>query len=153
MGINQELKDKLEKVFKPLGIVAWSGCCRWGCTGSYGGDGQSEEEFKSRDNGIYYIRLHLDGMNYYPDVTSCYTSYCCEDEDKAYEYLMEHWKQEIKYLHWFCETLGLRTDEYEISKPESDKTAIGIHFKRSLGLDPLLEPESKTSDEEDIGSE
>lgn len=139
LNLNQELKDKLEDFFEPLGIVAWSGCCKWGCTGSYGGDGQDIDEFKSRDNGIYYIKLHLSGMNYYPDVTSCYAAYCCEDKNKTHEYLMEHWEDEVKYLHRFCEILGLRTDEYEIEKPDSANVSIGIHFKRPIGLEPLPE--------------
>jgi hypothetical protein len=33
--MNSTLERALEETFKPLGIVAFSRCCRWGCTGSY----------------------------------------------------------------------------------------------------------------------
>lgn len=146
---NGDLKTALEREFKPLGIVAYSGCCRWGCTGSYGGDGQSPEDFVSRDHGIYYIRFTLDGMNYNDSVTSCYASYCAPDGVDTYQYLVDNWDAESKILHRFCRVLGLSPDEYTLSLPDSINTKIGIHFTKPYLLQPSP-PDPGTSDEESI---
>lgn len=132
--LNQDLKDRLEEEFSPIGLVAYSGCCRWGCTGSYGGDGQ--DDFEDRKNGIYYIRLHLEGMNYDAHPDSCYASYCAEEGD-AHEYLMDHWDEEVRLIRKFCEILGLTKEDYTISKPPDARTTIGIHFNRPLNLDEV----------------
>lgn len=141
--MNSVLKRKLENEFSPIGLVAYSGCCRWGCTGSYGGDGQ--QDFKERKNGIYYIRLHLEGMNYDPDTRSCYANYDAENGN-AYEYLIDHWEEECQLLHKFCKIIGLAPDEYTISKPPNGQTGVGIHFKRALGLDDYPEESDDGSD-------
>ena len=65
MAFNENLQHELERVFKPMGLVAYSNCCRWGCTGAYDED---DAEFVPRNKGIYFIRLHLNGMNYRPEV-------------------------------------------------------------------------------------
>lgn len=135
--LNRDLKKRLKKEFSPLGIVAYSGCCRWGCTGSYGGDGQCN--FEDRKNGIYYIKLFLDGMNYDDDPRSCYVPYCVDGDGDAYEYLMNHWEEECRHLRKFCEILGLLKDEYTIIKPSNIKECICIRFHRSLHLEPMNE--------------
>lgn len=133
---NGELKKKLKEKFYDKGIVAYSGCCRWGCTGSYGGDGQ--EDFNDRKNGIYYIRLHLDGMNYEEEVNNCYASYCSENGND-HQYLMDHWDEECEIIHDFCYILGIPKNEYQISKPKDITKKIGIHFNQPLKLEKVPE--------------
>eukprot|EP00049_Salpingoeca_infusionum_P018440 m.357277 g.357277 ORF g.357277 m.357277 type:complete len:133 (+) comp17768_c0_seq1:172-570(+) len=123
---NEALMAVLEAEFKPKGIVAYSGCCRWGCTGSYD---ETDPEFQVRDQGgVFYIRLHLAGMNYRPTVEACYAMY----EDIAY--LREHWEQERALLAKFCHLLGYEDGGFEIVKPESERRAIEIKFLQPLEL-------------------
>jgi len=137
--MNQVLKNELQDKFGPLGIVAWSGCCRWGCTGSY--DEFAKEEFESRENGIYYIRLHLSGMNYNSEVTSCGVSYCSKEGD-PHQYLMEHWDDEIKLLVSFCQILGLGKGDYTITKPGNSNLNVMINFTPPLVLESVPESDS-----------
>ena len=58
MELNSQLRSKLRARFEPMGIVAYSGCCHWGCTGSYD---EEVDCFERRDRGVYYIKLYLGG--------------------------------------------------------------------------------------------
>eukprot|EP00978_Attheya_sp_CCMP212_P008939 scaffold21097_cov49-Attheya_sp.AAC.5 len=42
---NERLQTESKVVFKPLGIVAYSNCCHWGCTGSYY---ETDDDFEVR---------------------------------------------------------------------------------------------------------
>ena len=49
-----------------------STCCNYACSGSYNEDGT----FLGReDGGMFYIRLHLDGMNFDPEPVQVAASY------------------------------------------------------------------------------
>jgi hypothetical protein len=137
MSLNLRLKDALQEEFEPRGIVAYSGCCRWGCTGSYDEDSES---FESRNKGIYYIRFHLSGMNYSETVESCAVSYCdTENQGNAFAYLMDNWNAEVQVLQRFFEILGLQENQYRIVKPESARTAIMLYFNDPYQLEALPE--------------
>ena len=108
--LNKNLQLRLKQFFKPLGIVAYSLCCREGCTGAYD---ENDEDFVHRLKGIVFIRLHLDGMNYdsldhnlNPKV--CYASY------HDFDYLMGNWEQEKDILDQWCFILGLSSHEYQV---------------------------------------
>ena len=58
----KDLKYKLESTFKPLGIVAFTNCCRIGCTGTYEED--DDFQFDELNGNIFFFNLSLDGMNY-----------------------------------------------------------------------------------------
>ena len=130
--INRYLKIALEEEFKPHGIVAFSTCCRWGCTGSYDED---DDYFFERNMGIYYIKLYLDGMNYEPSPKCCYVEY------NDFDWLIENWVQERKILVRFCHILGLsetsNPPDFTIEKPIDYNDSIKIQFKSGqLLLDP-----------------
>eukprot|EP00039_Didymoeca_costata_P008462 m.112615 g.112615 ORF g.112615 m.112615 type:complete len:184 (+) comp14094_c1_seq4:1006-1557(+) len=139
--LNENLKKALQEEFKPKGIVAWSGCCRWGCTGSYDEDDHEWRENVSRDQGIFYIRLHLDGMNYRPDPESCWAYY------QDFDYLTKNWNQERRFCEKFCEILGLSVGEYVIRQPTNSATAVCITFLKPLTLDPF--PSRDEDEDED----
>ena len=92
-----KISEILENKFKPMGIVAFYFCCGPGCTGTY----DEESSFRYRDKGIFFIRLHLTGMNFYPNPRQCCVYY------SDFDYLLKNWKDEEKVLHDWCETIGL----------------------------------------------
>lgn len=140
--MNQGLKEHLEEEFKPLGIIAWSGCCRLGCTGSYD---EGDANFQLRDRGITYFKLFLSGMNYDSRPDSCYVQYTDLD------YLNDNWDTEEALIHKWCSIVGLHPGAYNVERPKDENTAIGIHFNRHLVLDyePDEEYEEDEEDEED----
>ena len=72
-SLNKDLQSRLKEHFHPLGIVAYSNCCRFGCSGSYNED---DENLQGRnDEGVYFIRLRTDGMNYTPHQTMVAAKY------------------------------------------------------------------------------
>ena len=125
-----KLSEKLEKHFKPLGIVAFSFCCHSGCTGAYD---EYDLSFEFREKGIFFIRLHLTGMNFYPNPRQCCVYYL------DFDYLVKNWEKEENILHDWCKIIGLSREDYQIIKPESDKKAVFIKFYKKL----LLEDELK----------
>lgn len=125
--MNQDLKQRLEKTFKPLGIIAWSGCCRLGCTGSYDED---DDTFQLRKCGIVFFKLFLSGMNYVSRPKSCYVQYT------DWNYLKNNWDAEKALIRKWCRIVGLRSGEYTVDFPKDEKAAIGIHFNQPLTLDP-----------------
>lgn len=137
MALNQNLQAQFEQIFKPQKLVAYSNCCRYGCCGSYA---EGDAEFEARDKGIFFIRLHLNGMNYNPHPDSCYAQY----QDHAY--LMQNWDTEHGILAQWCGVLGLAEGEFTIHKPANEREAIRIDFGRPLNLD---EPVYEDSGEED----
>jgi len=139
--LNEELQENLKMHFKPLKIVAFSNCCRWGCTGSYD---EEDRTFEGRDKGIYFIRLHLNGMNYLANPKYCYAQYT------DYHYLMDHWSEERNLLVQWCKVLGLLEGQFKIVKPESDIQAIQINFQQPLNLDkPTEDDDESTQDYEE----
>jgi hypothetical protein len=92
--MNKTLQLALKNEFKKKGILAYTNCCRWGCTGAY----DEEDDFKERETkGIYFIRLHTDGMNYNPQPT--FTTALYGD----FDYLMDNWAEECTILDKWCE--------------------------------------------------
>jgi hypothetical protein len=138
-GLNQDLQSRLEAEFKPKGIVAYSNCCRWGCTGSYDED---DDEFVGRQQGIYYIRLHLNGMNYNPRPLAAYVQY----SDHAY--LIEHWDEESGFLKKWAEILGVKS--VTITKPADERQAVEVSFAVPLELE---EEVGGDDDEENLDGE
>jgi hypothetical protein len=131
-GLNRQLQADLETVFRPLGIVAFSTCCNYACSGSYNEDGT----FLGReDDGIYYIRLHLDGMNFNLEPVQVAASY------GSWEYLDMHWDTECQMLAGWCAVLGLKEGDYTIMKPESIKTCVLISLKKHPELEDFVDDE------------
>jgi hypothetical protein len=123
MTLNLELQNKLKKEFKPLGIVAYSNCCRPGCTGTY----EEDDDFKGRDDsGINYISLFLNGINYRQHPDKAYASY------DNFKYLMANWIKERKLIKRWAEIVGV---EVKIKKPKSKKIAVEIIFSKPLNLE------------------
>ena len=130
------LSDRLKLEFKSKGIVAFSFCCRPGCSGTY----DEDSEFDYRKNGIFFIRLHLSGMNFdaNPDQCSVYYS--------NFNYLIKNWKQEEDILHDWCKIVGLLKNDYQIIKPNSENNSIIIKFKKQLLLkDNLIEEQENNN--------
>ena len=131
MTLNEKLQQDFEAAFKPQGIVAFSNCCRLGCTGTYEED---DPDFKhNQDGGIFFIRLHLNGMNYNAQPKAVYAHY------SNYQYLMQHWAAEEAKLDKWAWILGLQKGEYTINKPPNENTAIEITFEKQFQLE--AEPE------------
>jgi hypothetical protein len=126
--LNGDLCRKLERKFKPLGIVAFSRCCRMGCVRTY----EESPNFKlRREKGVYFIKLHLDGTNYTPNPKHCYAFY----DDFAY--LIQNWDEELKLLTQFCRIVtGDKQDNFWIEKPNSKSEAVVIFFDKPLKLEP-----------------
>ena len=128
-GFNKELQARLRQRFHPLGIVAYSNCCRLGCTDAYD-DCPGFPDFELRSRGIIFIKLFLNGMNYKAHVKTVYVQY---EED--YEYLVSHWEEEKGLLVEWCEvvqsTLGLPAGGYTIEQPKDVSKCIIIHFPGS----------------------
>jgi hypothetical protein len=108
-----------------------------GCTGTF------EEEdpyFVFRPKGIFFIRMHLNGMNYRYQIDSAYASY------DDFDYLMKNWDNEVALLHRWCKIVGV--SKFKINKPETSKEAIWIMFDEKLEL----EVPAWSSDDEEAGS-
>lgn len=121
--MNTDLQNRLTEVFRPLGIVAFTNCCRIGCTDTY----EDDDTFKFRETkGIFFIRLHLDGMNYNPRPTQVWAQY----ED--FDYLMTHWDEECDLIKKWAKIVNV---DVEIQKPKSVKETIRIKFAKELELD------------------
>lgn len=125
MSLNLELQHKLELEFARLGIVAYSNCCRMGCTGTYEED---DDNFTVREKGIYFFRLHLNGMNYDPLVDHVRVNY------NDFYYLTKHWDEECEIIVRWAKIVGV--DVARIDKPLSDETNIGVFFSKPLQLEP-----------------
>ena len=124
------LKKKLKEHFKPLGIVAYSGCCRWGCTGSYDEeDDDFQERFEGNEGGIYYIQLFLCGMNYHREVSIVDVHY------GSFGYLGNNWDRERQLIEDFCRIVGKPPSEYVINRPKSEVECITIAFSPPLNLE------------------
>lgn len=124
--LNIQLQDALEAAFKPQGIVAYSNCCRLGCTGTY----EDDPDFKlNEDGGIFFVRLHLNGMNYDPNPSRASAHY------ESYEYLMQHWAAEEAKLHQWATILGLQRDEYIITQPPNQAITVRIDFLKPIQLE------------------
>eukprot|EP00045_Choanoeca_perplexa_P002758 m.26340 g.26340 ORF g.26340 m.26340 type:complete len:157 (+) comp11690_c0_seq1:592-1062(+) len=136
---NEELQQKLMEAFKPLNVIAYSNCCRYGCTGSYDED---DCDFRVREQGIYYIKLYLNGMNYDPNPTQTYIQY------SDHGYLMANWEAEKNMLVMWCSILGLEQGQYQIKKPASEMECIEIHYSQPLTLDPFDEDPEEDEEEE-----
>jgi hypothetical protein len=131
-GINHALAMKLEAHFKPLGVAAFSRCCRYGCTDTYAEDPAFKEI--SRDQGIYFIRFCLDGMNY-DDQPEKFVAYY-----QDFDYLMQEWESEKALLVKWCSILGLKPSEYTIVKPENENQSIMVKFSEPFSMEPPEEP-------------
>ena len=131
-GINHPLAMKLEAHFKPLGVAAFSRCCRYGCTDTYAEDPAFKEI--SRDQGIYFIRFHLDGMNYDDQPENFFAYY------QDFDYLMQEWESEQPLLVKWCSILGLKPSEYTIVKPENENQSIMVKFSEPFSMEPPKEP-------------
>jgi hypothetical protein len=134
--INAQLQQDLAAAFKPQGIVAYSNCCRLGCTGTYEED---DPDFKiNEEGGICFIRLHLNGMNYDQNPRKVYAQY------DSHEYLMQHWAAEEAKLDQWAAVVGLKRNEYRITQPPNQDTAILIDILKDLELE---EPQEDTDEE------
>ena len=123
--VTRATRLKLEEHFKPLGIAAYTNCCRMWCTGTYADD----LDFEVRKKGIFFIRLHLDGMNYVPQPLHCYANY------DDFEYLTKHWTEEKELLEKWCSLIGLKVGEFTIIEPSCGQEAVKIKFKNPLNLE------------------
>ena len=135
-----KLSEKLENHFKPLGIVAFSFCCHPGCTGTYD---EYDSSFEYREKGIYFIRLHLGGMNFYHNPIECFASY------SDFDYLIKNWQEEENILIDWCRIIGLSKGEYKIIQPKSKNNAITIRFEKELSIIDEFKSDEFNSDEFD----
>jgi len=71
-GPNKDLQALFRHHFKPLGIVAYTACCRLGCTATYD---EEDEDVWRRPQGIVFFLLTLDGMNYRQIKKDVYAQY------------------------------------------------------------------------------
>lgn len=137
--LNLQLQEKLEAAFKPQGIVAYSNCCRLGCTNTYE---EHDPEFNiNEEGGICFIRLYLNGMNYDQNPQKVYAEY------DSHKYLMQHWAAEEAKLDQWAAILGLQQNEYKITKPRNQDTAICITILKDLELE---EPPADDTEEADM---
>jgi hypothetical protein len=121
---NVVLKKQIEDMFKPLGIIGYSNCCRLGCTQSY--DEDYDGKFVLRPHGIIYFKLFLSGMNFDPSPTIVYI------EHRGVEYLNAHWDEELALITKWCELLGRAPGEYEVVRPATSNQAIVVKFAKAL---------------------
>jgi hypothetical protein len=135
--MNENLKAAIEEVFKPLGIIGYSGCCRLGCTGAYD---EWDREFRLRDEGIVYFKLFLSGMNYQQHPQAAFVQY------SSLESLNRNWASEKALIDRWCGLLGLNNNEYDIERPKTEDTSITIRFARPLDLDPVPDDDDDTDD-------
>lgn len=137
--LNQQLQTELTSAFKPLGIIAFSNCCRAACAANYADD----DDFKFTErSGIYFFRLHLEGMNYSEKVEDVYASY------DNFEYLMEHWTDELSMIDHWASILGLNNTEYIVDKPNNQNQPVFIHFLKPLQLEKLPKEDEDDDDDE-----
>lgn len=138
--LNKELCQDLERVFKPLGVTAFTRCCGT-CKYNY----ESDEDFEGReDGGVYFIRLDLGGGGYDPKPENCYAHY----ED--FDYIMNNWDNELKLLTLFCrvvyrDEMNKQNFRFKIEKPASQNEAICISFIDPVELDPMPKREEDDS--------
>ena len=139
--LNKELCQDLERVFKPLGVTAFTRCCG-NCKDNYE---DHDRDFEEReDGGVYFIRLHLDGGGYDPEPDNCYAHY----ED--FDYIMNNWDDELKLLTLFCrvvyrDEMNKQNFRFKIEKPASQNEAICISFIDPVELDPMPKREEDDS--------
>ena len=137
-SLNKDLQDKLAEHFRPLGIVAYSNCCRPGCSGTY----EQDDDFKDRKLGIYMFRLHLNGMNYSQEVDRISIHW-----GEKIKWLEEHWEQETQLIDEWCQIVCPGTT-YQIEKPTSKKRAIMLNFDTPLILEEKPEESDETTEDE-----
>ena len=142
-GMNQQLQKDLETVFRHEGILPFTNCCHYGCSGV---NWYPFEPIKT--GGIYFIRFSLNGMNYEPD----FIPKCRPPHYDTYEYLDEHWEQQRELLKRWCAVMGLKEEEYDIEKPQDVRRCVMIHFHKDLNLEKYTFSEEE-GDEEDIDDE
>ena len=130
MRMNRALGLKLEAHFKPLGIAAFTCCCRYRCTDTYAEDDPAFDEI-SRDQGIYFMRFNLDGMNYNETPEGFYAFY------QDFDFLMQEWESEKELLVKWCTIIGLKPSEYTIDKPENAAKGIHVSFSKPFSLEPI----------------
>ena len=119
IGLNQSLQRDFEIVFQPEGILGFTCCCS-NCTANYGDD------LRYREKGITFFKLFLDGMNYDFDGYASSAPICYSD----WQYLMDNWQSECDIIRRWCAILGLDEGDYDVEKPESQKTCIMVNFKK-----------------------
>lgn len=140
-GLNVDLKRRLHEEFGPKGIIAWSGCCRLGCTGSYD---EYDDAFSMRKApGIVFFPLHLEGGNYAAERSDVWVNYL------DLSYVRTHWDEEKAFIDRWCEIVGLGANEYKVTLPEDQNRAIEVRFTRPVMLDPM--PDEDDEDEENVG--
>ena len=162
VGVNRDLQKDLETVFSPRGIVAFTNCCKIECSGAYN---EVDESFRVRqDDGIYFIRFTLNGMNYSPDKYVMFAAMSNKSKDKgdseycfhgiaisygSLEYLYEHWEQEQQLIAQFCAVIGLEEGEFKIHKPKSIRTCIMVENYKPLQLEPMHWGESDFEEDDE----
>ncbi len=124
--MNATLADKIKDVFKTLGIIGYSRCCRLGCTGSYD---ERDDEFIIREKGICYFKLFLSGMNY--DQHPQKISVVYDD----FQFLMQNWDDEKALVDRWCDVIGLKNGDYSVEKPDSVVKCIIIRLNQPLNLE------------------
>lgn len=124
--VSEDVEQKLEDTFSPLGIAAYSNCCRFGCTGTYA----DETGWKVKQPGIYDIKIYLSGMNFREEVRSVFCYY------EEFDFLTKNWEDEKGYLDLWARSLGIPKDCYTIIKPSTPQKAVEIQFSTPLRIIP-----------------
>jgi len=128
-SLNKDLAKMLEEHFKPKGINGFTNCCG-SCTSNYADDIDGDFEF--RENGIFFFRFSLEGMNYEARPQAAYANYL------NYDWLMDHWEEETKLIDEFANILEIKCT---YKKPKKGK-AVKIRFEHPLELEQPVESES-----------
>ena len=141
MSLNRQLQQAFEHKFKPLGIVAYTNCCRIGCSKTYE---DKDDEFELCKKGIYFICLPLNGRNYLIHKSNVHAHY------NDFNYLMGNWDNQYKIIHDWCDILGLNESDYIVEKPDNNSKKIRICFATPLEFEmPSFWGESSESSEDD----
>lgn len=135
-GLNTALQAKLEGVFSPLGVSAFSRCCHFGCTRTY----SDKLGWRARSPGIFHFCLYLDGMNYNPYVTDVYVAY------KDIEHIRVNWGKELELIELWCDTIGAKC--LEVVFPATEAECIHIKLKDALELEDDGFDDDDDNDEE-----
>ena len=116
---HSSIEKKLKKVFKPLGIIAYTNCCST-CYFNYA----DQYGFKiTPSDGIWYFNLYLGTrVNQTIDHVTC--SYKC------LAYLLKNKEEQEKLIKLWCSTIGVCN--VQIRWPDNKNESIYVTF------DPLI---------------
>ncbi len=107
---------RLQQHFEPLGVGAFTACCRWRCTKTY-----ADAEGFGRKKGIYFFNFHIYSClpparprGWRLKSKPIYVKVSYTD----FDYLLDNWETELKLIHAWCSIIAPEM-KYEVRKPEN----------------------------------